>query len=388
MTGDRFDVAIAGGGPAGAATAIRLGRAGLRVVLADGDDRRDDKIGETLAPSARLVLERIGVWEQFRAAAHRPCYANRSSWGSNEVETYDFLRDPHGHGWHIDRRRFEAMLAEEAARAGCRWLPRTFLRGLAQSDEGWRLTITAGAARREVSARFVVDATGRTSHVARNLGARREIHDRLVALIAFLEPESGLEPAGGTLLEAVADGWWYTARLPDQRVACAFVTDADLLRGSGGRSVAAWQARLARSTHTRARVGPTGWPPAVSPFVVPAGSAIVNPVAGQRWVAVGDAAAAYDPLTSHGIAAALAGGWDAAAVALATLEGDPAAAHGYAHRLRRGFIGYLEDRAAYYEMEERWPDSPFWRRRRGGHRQSGLVGRAADAACCNIFLSL
>jgi flavin-dependent dehydrogenase len=369
-----FDVAIAGGGPAGAAAAIRLARAGLRVVLADGDDRHDDKIGESLAPSARLVLERIGVWEQFRTAGHRPCYANRSSWGHDEVETYEFLRDPHGHGWHIDRRRFEVMLAGEAARAGCWWLSQTSLRRLARSADGWRLTVAAGAAHREITARFVVDATGRASRVARSLGARREIHDRLVALVAFLAFEAGPGPDGGTLVEAVADGWWYTARLPDRRLACAFVTDADVLCRSGGRSPTAWQARLACSVHTRARVAASGQRLAGSPIVVAAGSAIVNPVAGPGWLAAGDAAAAYDPLSSHGIAAAIAGGWDAAAVVLGALDGDPAAVHVYAQRLRRSFTRYLEVRAAYYEMEERWPGSPFWRRRSTRDREAEGLG--------------
>lgn len=361
--GERFDVAIAGGGPAGAAAAIRLARAGVSVVLVDGDDRRDDKIGESLAPPARPVLERIGVWDQFRAAGHRPCYVNRSSWGRDEVESYDFLRDPHGHGWHIDRRRFEAMLAGEATGAGCRWLSQTSLRRLARSDDGWRLTINTGAAHRELTARVVVDATGRGSHVARSLGARREIHDRLVALIAFLRSEGAPGPAGGTLVEAVTDGWWYTARLPDERMACAFVTDADLLHRGGGRSSSGWRERLERSVHTRARVAASGDPPSVSPFVVAAGSAILNPVAGPGWIAAGDAAVAYDPLTSHGIAAAITGGWDAAAVVMAGIHGDRDALDVYARRLRHAFMRYLETRAAYYQMEERWPDSPFWRRR-------------------------
>jgi flavin-dependent dehydrogenase len=89
----------------------------------------------------------------------------------------------------------------------------------------------------------------------------------------------------------------------------------------------------------------------------------VNPVAGPGWLAAGDAAAAYYPLTSHGIAAAIAGGWDAAHAVLAALDGDPAAADVYADRLRRSFTRYLNVRAAYYAMEERWPRSPFWRRR-------------------------
>lgn len=363
MTGEAFDVAIGGGGPAGAAAAIRLARAGVRVVVVDADDRRDDKIGESLAPSARLVLERIGVWEQHRAANHRPCHANRSSWGSDEIETYDFLRDPHGHGWHIDRRRFETMLASEAARAGCLWLPRTRLQRLTRGGDGWRLTITAPGRRAEITARFMVDATGRSSRIGRSQGARREVHDHLVALVAFLVPEREPVADGTTLIEAVADGWWYTAHLPDGRLACAFMTDPDLLRQSGGRSPAAWAERLARTVHTRARLDAFGYRLVAPPAGVAAGSAMLNPIVGPGWIAAGDAAAAYDPLSAHGIAAALATGWDAAAAALAALDGEPAA-EAYEDRVRRSFTHYLETRVPYYEMEERWPGSPFWRRRR------------------------
>jgi flavin-dependent dehydrogenase len=359
-----FDVAVVGGGPAGAAAAIRLARAGLRVAVIAADDGDADKIGESLAPSARMVLERIGLWEQHRAAGHRPCYANRSSWGGDEIDSYDFLRDPHGHGWHLDRRRFETMLADEATRAGCRWLSRTRVESLARSRDGWRVGITTAALPTDIAGRFVIDATGRSSRIARSQGARRVFHDHLVALTAFLTPDGEPVIDGATLIEAVADGWWYSAGLPDGRLVCAFMTDPDLLRRSGGAGPAAWMERLARSHHTRTRVEAGGHRLAVSPAVASAASAILDPLAGAGWVAAGDAAAAYDPLSSHGIATALATGWDAAATVLATLDGDPEAADAYGHRVRRGFAGYLDARAAYYELEERWPDAPFWQRRR------------------------
>src|SRR5437773_796120 len=109
-----FDVAIAGGGPAGAAAAIRLARSGAAVVVIDAGDHAEEKIGESLAPAARSILERLGVWERHASAGHLPCYGNRSRWGGERIEEHDFLREPYGHGWHLDRRAFEAMLREEA----------------------------------------------------------------------------------------------------------------------------------------------------------------------------------------------------------------------------------------------------------------------------------
>jgi flavin-dependent dehydrogenase len=184
---------------------------------------------------------------------------------------------------------------------------------------------------------------------------------------------------GATLIEAVADGWWYSAELPDSRLVCAFMTDPDLLRRSGGAGPAAWEERLAHTHYTRARVEAGGHRLVDSPAVASAASAILDPLAGPGWVAAGDAAAAYDPLSSHGIATALATGWDAAATVLAALDGNAEAVDAYGHRMRRGFAGYLEAKAAYYDLEERWPDAPFWQRRRRRSPANTLVSESLRA---------
>jgi flavin-dependent dehydrogenase len=361
MTAAAIDVAIVGGGPAGAAAGIRLARAGARVTLIDADDLHGDKIGESLAPSARPLLERVGVWGAHCAANHRPCYANRSSWGGDDIDTHDFVRDPYGHGWHLDRRRFDATLAAEAVRAGCGWMARTRVARLDRRRDGWRLSVD-GEQSAELSARFVVDASGRGSRVARGQGARRRTHDRLVALVAFLAAadEAPTDDAT-TLVEAVTDGWWYSARLPDGRLACAFMTDPDLLRQTDAES---WNARLERSVHTRARVEGSCHALRARPRVAAAGSAILDPPVAPGWIAAGDAAAAYDPLSGHGIAAAIASGCDAGDAALGILASGRSAADAYAHRVRDGFARYLDARRAYYGLERRWADSAFWRRRR------------------------
>src|SRR6185369_1865372 len=84
---------------------------------------------------------------------------------------------------------------------------------------------------------------------------------------------------------------------------------------------------------------------------------------GDRWLAVGDAACTFDPLSSQGVMKALRSGIDAAEAIRRHLSGDARALSVYADRVATAYDDYLDTRSAYYAMEQRWPDAPFWRHR-------------------------
>ena len=169
------DVAVIGGGPAGAATALALVRAGRSVVMLEKSRYDVTNIGETLPPRARAWLERLGVWRRFVADGHRPSPAVLSAWGDSELQATHHVFSPYGQGWHVDRpQRFDAMLGEAASNAGVRVRCGTTL-GTCESlgNDGWRLELTP--ARRtgggeHLHARCVVDATGRVAVWARQAG--------------------------------------------------------------------------------------------------------------------------------------------------------------------------------------------------------------------------
>ena len=105
------DIVIVGGGPSGAATALSLTRGGLSVSVLERTRYEEMRIGETVAPAIRNPLGALGLWERFLEAQHNPSHANRSAWGSPEIHYQDFIFNPYGLGWHLDRRRFDRMLA-------------------------------------------------------------------------------------------------------------------------------------------------------------------------------------------------------------------------------------------------------------------------------------
>jgi flavin-dependent dehydrogenase len=166
------------------------------------------------------------------------------------------------------------------------------------------------------------------------------------------------------LVEAVPDGWWYSAPRPGGTLVAVYVTHVDSIARRHLGSLEGWRAKLGESLHTRKRVERHGGGESGSPATLPADTSRLERMAGRDWLAVGDAAFACDPLCSRGLMAAIAGGLEAARTARACLAGDDDATEIYAQGIAREYAAYLLNRKTYYALERRWPDAPFWRRRR------------------------
>jgi flavin-dependent dehydrogenase len=360
---ETVDVLVAGGGPAGAAAALTLASRGRRVLLVEATRYDAPRVGESLSPRVHPLLREMGVDPDLRALEPLPSYGTASVWGSDEVQSQSFVFSPYGPGWHVDRRRVDQALAAAAVRAGARVVTGVHVsRVEAEGDGGWRIDLHGGPS--PVRARALVDATGRAPALARWLGARRVRADRLAGAAVHFGG-AGEDRGGFPLVEAVEEGWWYSAPLPGGGMVVIYMTDADLLARRAAARAEGWHQSLAGTRHTAARCA--GLRPVWGPRVFSALSHTLRRPApvprGAPWLAAGDARAAMDPLSSSGVPHALQGGRDAGEAIHCWLDGDPAAAAAYEQAQERAFTDYLPLRAAYYAMETRWPGSSFWRRR-------------------------
>ena len=355
----RFEVVIAGGGPAGAAAAIVLARAGRSVVVLERSAYDQTRIGETLPPAAKKPLAQLGMWERFLMQEHAASPANLSAWGTEDLNETHFIFNRHGNGWRLDRRRFDEMLASSAVKYGAHIHTGARI-STCRESACWELEYVQTGTVRHLKAEFMIDATGRASLLARKTGAKRVRFDRLVGIIGIFAAHED-DRDFRTLVEAGRDGWWYYALLPGARAIAAYMTDADFAPKGRARLVAHWRREFEKTVHIRPRLA--GLELCEPLRLMPAATEVSNSLGSSNWLAIGDSALSFDPLSSQGIYRALQSGllagehiqafWKSRRTALAELS----------VWAQKTFNVYWEKRRTHYQRERRWPDSTFWRRR-------------------------
>jgi flavin-dependent dehydrogenase len=345
-----LDALVLGGGPAGCAAAIELAGAGLSVAIAARAGPAGERFGESLSPAAGPLLRRLGALASFAVEGHLPCHANASAWGRPELAYHDFLNDPRGSGWHIDRAAFERGLIRRAESLGVRVLPVAAQARWSREQGAWQSPALPGE-----RPRWMVDCTGRAGSFARAQGATWIPAWEQVALAAVATIED--EIAWPTLIEAVREGFWYSAPVPGRRLVVMLFTEAGIHDARRVSTVEGLLELLAATAHTAQRIASTRATFAAKPRFLPAGSGRLSRPFGEGWIAAGDAAMAYDPISAHGLTLALRTGIDAAA---ALIDGREEALQAYAGVLSRAFSRYRGEALRMYASERRWPAERYW----------------------------
>ncbi|HEV8490085.1 MAG TPA: NAD(P)/FAD-dependent oxidoreductase [Candidatus Limnocylindrales bacterium] len=331
------DVAIVGGGPAGAALAALLARRGRRVVVIErAPTVRWRACGVFSSPASMDALRRIGLDEASLRRAARPVPAMRV-----ETPAGTSFRLAYGDDGSLrappvgfDRSTLDPALLALAREGGAE----VRLGAAVTAFDGGRLALREGSAETHADARVVVGADGIRSTIARSLGVVRR---------ARLGPRTGLtfhvdDPAPATPRDArmilFRDGYVGLAPVPG-RVNVGIVIGrswSDELRATGAEGVV----QRVLSAIPAAPDDPVDWRAAQRCDPIEGAAPLGHRVArrhGPNWLLVGDAAGFLDPFTGEGLHRALVSAELAASAIDRHLDGDPAGLAGYEAAMRARF---------------------------------------------------
>lgn len=336
MTG-RWDAVIVGAGPAGAATALLLARAGAAVLLVDrARFPRDKPCSEYLSPAGTAILARLGggIFEAVEGAAHAKLYGMKIVAPDGAAACGRFVGGARPYSFALPRTTFDTILVAAAARAGAQ-----VREGVSVDDLVWEGRVVAGVVARSRDgrraterARVVVGADGLRSVVGRRLGVIRRSPPRRVAFAAHVADVAGVGGVGE--LHVSERGYVGLGPVGGGVTTVALVLPLASVRRSGRDYRAAFFTELERFPGLRGRFDPRNLVRevlATGPFAQWARRAVAP---GGGALLVGDAADFFDPFTGQGIHTALRGAELAAECLIsgATLQS-------YARARRREFAG-------------------------------------------------
>jgi flavin-dependent dehydrogenase len=157
-----------------------------------------------------------------------------------------------------------------------------------------------------------------------------------------------------------------------------YFCDPDSASGATAHCGSTFLAALAETQYIRHKVKTEDYRLETDPITRSAASTRAGTTVGEDWLAVGDAAVSYDPLSAKGIETALRGGEEASKAIVGALRGDKSGLQQYANSLSSQWNTFQTERLRYYDMESRWPERSFWQSRRSPVNPTREISGATD----------
>ncbi len=170
------EVLVIGGGPAGSSIATLLARQGRQVVLLEKDHHPRFHIGESLLPATVRLFEALGVRDQVERIGITKWGIEFISQQQNEPRRYEFADgwDPAlASAWQVRRSELDELLFRHAGASGAQTLEGCRVRKVDFDADGATIDADSEQGPRRWRAQFVVDASGRDTHLAGVLGSKQ-----------------------------------------------------------------------------------------------------------------------------------------------------------------------------------------------------------------------
>jgi flavin-dependent dehydrogenase len=306
MSTAMYDVAIIGGGPAGSTAAALLARAGRRVIVFEREKFPRFHIGESLLPFSMKAFTRLGLHEKFLRAGFMKKFGGEIVGACSETGTKFYFKDGYrsqtDHAYQVTRGDFDKVLLDHAAECGAEVHEQTSVDQVEFSKEDVELGVRSNGSSHSIRARYVIDASGRTSVLGRQFKIKKT-YDHLQKLSIFSHYHGvwraeGIDGTLTVLIRAI-DRWFWLIPIAADRTSVGVVLDSETFRKSKLSAGEFLDQALAQQPIIAKRM--TNARRASEVYVEADFSYRSARLHGDRWLLAGDAAGFIDPIFSSGV---------------------------------------------------------------------------------------
>ncbi len=354
-----YDVAIIGGGPAGSTAAALLALAGRRVIVFEREKFPRFHIGESLLPFSMKAFTRLGLHEKFSRAGFMKKFGGEIVGACSESGTKFYFKDGYrsqtDHAYQVTRGDFDKVLLDHAVECGAEVHEETSVDQVEFSNDEVELGIKCNGSFHSIRARYVIDASGRTSVLGRKFKIKKTYdHLQKLSIFAHYDGVWRAEGIDGTLtvLIRAIDRWFWLIPLSAERTSVGVVLDSEAFRNSKLRAEDFLEQALSEQPIIAKRMTDAR---RVSQVYVEADFSYRSErLHGDRWLLAGDAAGFIDPIFSSGVFLAVFSGELCADVLNEVLDHPRKARRlfaGYERAVNRAMDIYLRFVNAWYTKE-------------------------------------
>ena len=323
------DVLIMGGGPAGSTVSSLLSERGWDVVLLEKDQHPRFHIGESLLPMSLPIFDKLGVRDKVeeigivkRGAEFVSQYHN----GSAVTYYFQGARDKtNPYAFQVRRAEFDQILLNNSKDKGTQVFEGVCVTEIDINSNAMPVVTAKNADgnTQEWKARYVVDATGRDSFLAKQLGTRRNnTGHNSSAIYSHFENAERLQgdDEGNISIYWFDEGWFWMIPLKDGTMSVGAVCRPGYLQNPKKDLDQLLWDTVTFSPDVSKRLQNARM--TIKTRVTGNYSYYSDHLVGKNYIMIGDAFAFIDPIFSSGVHLAMTSAIHAIDVIEATLKGD------------------------------------------------------------------
>lgn len=294
----KTNILIVGKGVSGLVLNYLLKKKGILTILVDRDSSTNSPIlAETIPPATLTLLNKLKLLPLFKNCA-TPTYGYQSKWHTETIVDEPFFKyNPYKYGLKLNKRKLLTQLENnsKSITISCNYI----------LDIGHKqdkvITQLDNLEKTIIESDLIIDATGRKRAVLKKLNIIEKKYDENLAFICYV-PKTGPHLKYNFFTESFKDGWGTISNLNETTDIITLYTNKDTLLHKKLSSFSNWESIL---TNTQVLKKYLPYKGSFKIIGKQANSSIASKIYNNNCLAIGDAAIAFDPVSSHGISNAI-----------------------------------------------------------------------------------